>query len=101
MNIQIIGDNLEISESNRIMIEDKVASRLDRLLTKFDNDMKTASMRIIKDKLGNFIINFDMNLPKKTHIYAQTTHKIFESALIDLSQDIERQIEKFKTVILK
>jgi ribosome-associated translation inhibitor RaiA len=98
MNIQIIGDNLEISDSNRLMIEDKVASRLDKLLTKFDNDMKTASMRIIKDKLGNFIINFDMNLPGKTHIYATTTHKVFESALIDLAQEVEKQIQKYKDV---
>ena len=97
MNIQIIGDNLDISDSNRLMIEDKVGSHLDRLLTKFDNDMKTASMRIIKDKLGNFIINFDMNLPGKTHIYAQTTHKVFESALIDLAHELERQIKKFKS----
>ena len=97
MNIQIIGDNLEISDSNRLLIEDKVASHLDRLLTRFDNDIKTASMRIIKDKLGNFIINFDMNLPEKTHIYAQATHKVFESALIDLAHEVERQIKKYKS----
>jgi ribosomal subunit interface protein len=97
MNIQIIGDNFEISDSNRQMIEDKVSSRLDRLLTRYDNDMKKASMRIIKDKLGNFLINFDMNLPEKTHIYAETSHKNFESALIDLAKEVERQITKFKT----
>lgn len=96
MNIQIIGDNLEISDSNRLMIEDKVASRLDRLLTKYDNDIKTASMRIIKDKLGNFIINFDMNLPGKVHIFAETSHQVFESALIDLTEELERQINKYK-----
>jgi ribosome-associated translation inhibitor RaiA len=96
MNIQIIGDNLSLSDSDKILIEDKVSSRLDRLLTKYDNDMKKASMRIMKDKLGIFIINFDMNLPGKTHIYAQTTHKIFESALIDLSEEVEKQITKFK-----
>jgi len=96
MNIQIIGDNLDISDSNHLMIEDKVSSRLDRLLSKYDDDMKKASMRIIKDKLGNFIINFDMNLPGKTHIYATTTHKIFESALIDLAGEVERQINKYK-----
>lgn len=96
MNIQIIGDNLDISDSNRLMIEDKVGARLDKLLTKFDDDMKTASMRIVKDKLGNFIINFDMNLPGKTHIYAAVTHKVFESALIDLAQEVEKQIQKFK-----
>ena len=36
--------------------------------------------------MGNFIINFDMNLPGKTHIYAAVTHKVFESALIDLAR---------------
>lgn len=96
MNIQIIGDNFDISDSNKVLIEDKVSSRLDRLLTKFDPDMKTASMRIVKDKMGIFFVNLDMNLPGKTHIYAQTTHKLFESALIDLAQELERQITKFK-----
>lgn len=96
MNIQIIGDNFDISDSNKVLIEEKVASRLDRLLTKFDPDMKTASMRIVKDKMGIFFVNLDMNLPGKTHIYAQTTHKLFESALIDLAQELERQITKFK-----
>jgi ribosomal subunit interface protein len=96
MNIQIIGDNLEISDSNRLMIEDKVASRLDKLLTKYDNDIKTASMRIRKNKLGNFIINFDMNLPGKSNIFAETTHKNFESALIDLTQELKKQINKYK-----
>ena len=98
MNIQIIGDNLDISDSNRKLIEEKVAVHLDRLLTKFDPDMKNASMRIIKDKMGNFFVNFDMNLPKKTHIYAQTSHKIFESALIDLTEEVEKQIKKYKDV---
>jgi ribosome-associated translation inhibitor RaiA len=96
MNIQIIGDNFDISDSNRKMIEEKVAVHLDRLLTKFDSDIKIASMRIIKDKMGNFIVNFDMNLPGKTHIYAQTSHKIFESALIDLTEEVEKQIKKYK-----
>jgi ribosome-associated translation inhibitor RaiA len=97
MNIQIIGDNFDISPSNKVLIEDKVASRLDRLLTKFDSDMKTASMRIFKDKFGTFVVNFDMNLPGKTHIYAQTSHKLFESALIHLTEEVEKQITKFKT----
>ena len=98
MNIQIIGDNLEISDSNRLMIEEKISLPLDKLLTKYDGDMKNASMRIIKDKFGIFKINFDMNLPGKTHIFAETTHKIFESALVDLAQEVERQIKKFKSV---
>ena len=96
MNIQIIGDNFDVSASNKTLIDQKVASRLDKLLTRFDPDLKNASMRIIKDKSGDFFVNFDMNLPGKAHIYAQTSHKIFESALIDLSEEVEKQIKKYK-----
>ena len=98
MNIQISGDNFDISDSHKALIEEKVASRLDRLLTKFDPDMKTASMRISKDKLGSIFVNFDMNLPNKTHIYAQTSHKIFKSALIDLTEEVEKQINKYRGI---
>ena len=96
MNIQIIGDNFDLSDSNKKMSDEKIGGHLDKLLTNFDPDMKIASMRITKDKFGVFFVNFDMNLPGKKHIYAQTSHKIFESALIDLTQDIEKQIKKYR-----
>jgi ribosome-associated translation inhibitor RaiA len=96
MNLQITGDNFDLSDSNRQLINQKVSEHLDKLLTNFDPDIKIASMRISKDKLGNFSVNFDMNLPGKTHIFAKTTNKIFESALIDLTQNIEKQIKKYR-----
>jgi ribosome-associated translation inhibitor RaiA len=96
MNIQIIGDNFNISPRSKKMVDDKVGSHLDKLLTRFDPEIKSALLHIIKDKLGNFILKFDMNLPGKKRIFAQTTHKVFKSGLIDLTQEVERQIERYR-----
>ena len=99
MNIQIVGDNFNLSDSTRALIEEKVAEHLDKLLSHIPSDNKIASLRIQKDKLENFNVNFDMNLPGKKQIFAQTSHRILKSALIDLSQEVERQIEKYKAEI--
>jgi len=37
-----------------------------------------------------------MNLPDKGHVYAQTTHILFESALVDLIDAVKKQIKKLK-----
>jgi len=96
MNIQIIGDNFNVSLSTKKLVEEKIGNRLDKLLVHFSTEMHNALIRIQKDKLKNFMVNFDMNLPGKEHVYAQTTHKILESALIDLEQQVEKQIQKYK-----
>ena len=96
MNIQITCDGFDLNPAISALIQQKVDDRLERLLTKFAPEMKSALIRIQKDKFGNFIVNFDMNLPGKEHIYAETSHKLLESAIIDLSQEAERQIVKYK-----
>jgi len=96
MNIQIIGDNFNVSDAVKLLVEEKVGSRLDKLLLKFDPEMRSGLMRIQKDKFDKLHLNFDMNLPNKEHIYAETDHKILESALIDLSQQVEKQLKKYR-----
>jgi ribosomal subunit interface protein len=96
MNIQIIGDNFNVSQSTRDLVEEKVGSRLDKLLTKFAPEMKSALLHIEKDKFENLSLNLDMNLPGKEHIFAKTSHKILESGLIDLAEEVEKQIKKYK-----
>ena len=96
MNIQIIGDNFNVSVRTRNLVTEKIGQKLDKLLTKFDPEMRSALIKINKDKLNMFNVNFDMNLPGKEHIYAETSHKILKSALIDLNQQVEKQIKKYK-----
>lgn len=96
MNIQIIGDNFNVSARTKNLVNEKVGIKLDKLLTKFDPQMKSALLKINKDKIDTFNLNFDMNLPGKEHIFAKTSHKILKSALIDLNQQVEKQIKKYK-----
>ena len=97
MNIQIIGDNFNVSLSVKKLVDEKVGQKLDKLLSKFDPQMHSALMRIQKDKFDNFLVNFDMNLPNKEHIFGQTKHIILESALIDVQEQAEKQIKKHRS----
>ena len=96
MNIQIIGDNFNVSENTKKLVDEKIGFRLEKLLSKFAPDAKTALIRIQLDKFSTFQINFDMNLPGKEHVYAQTNHQILESGLIDLQQQVEKQIKRYR-----
>jgi ribosome-associated translation inhibitor RaiA len=96
MNIQLIGDQVHLTPVIKILIEEKIQNPIDRLLPHLAEDAKIASIRIQKDKYDNFIVNFDMNLPGKEHIYAETSHILLDSALIDLSQAVEKQIKRYR-----
>ena len=56
MNIQITGDNYELSENTKKLVDQKVGKKLDVLLSTFAPEMKTASLRIEKDKNNNIRI---------------------------------------------
>lgn len=96
MNIQLIGDNFDINDHTRILVNEKLGFKLDKLLTHYSSDITHALVRIQKTKLNEFMVNFDMNLPDKKHIYAQTQHISLGGAVIDLEEEVERQIKKYK-----
>ncbi len=97
MNILITGDNVDITPTIKELVEDKVNQKLDPLLSKFAPEMKTVSMKISKmTRTNNYEVNLDMMLPGKMHIFAKADNSRLDSALIDLSQQIERQIQKYK-----
>ena len=98
MNIQIKGINLIISLKIRKMINDKFVGKLDLLLPQFNNELKTAVLRIQKDKkYKDYDVQFDMTLPgQKNPFHAETKHHELEAAIVDLREAIERQIKKYK-----
>ena len=98
MNIQIKGVNLIISLKIRRMINDKFVTKLDLLIPKFNNELKTAVLRIQKDKrYKDFDVKFDMTLPgQKNTIHAETKHHELEAAMVDLREAIEKQIKRYK-----
>ncbi len=98
MNIRINGVNLIISLKVRKMIHDKFVTKLDQLLPQFNNELKTASLHIQKDKkYKDFTAKFDMSLPgKKNPIHAESKHDDLIAVIVDLREAVERQIKKYK-----
>lgn len=99
MNIQVIGDNIEVDERYKQIINDKLQG-LEDFLAHFDEDMKHATVKIsqIKDK-REFILNFNMWLPGKEHIYAETEDKVFQAAVSKLKDAVENQLRTYKEEI--
>ena len=98
MNIKINGVNLIISLKIKRTIQSKFVQKLDQLLPQFNNELKTASLIIQKDKkYKNYTAKFDMSLPGlKNPLHAETTHHELTSAVVDLREAIEKQIKKYK-----
>jgi ribosomal subunit interface protein len=95
MNLQITGDRLHLTPAIKFLIDEKINQRIGKLLTHLSPDIQIASIRIQKEKLGLFKVNFDMTLPGKEHVYAETEHILLESALVDLSHQVEKQVKKY------
>jgi ribosomal subunit interface protein len=95
MNLQITGDRIHLTPTIKTLIDEKINQRIGKLLTHFSPDIQIAGIRIQKEKLGLFKVNFDMTLPGQTHVYAETEHILLESALVDLSHQVEKQIKKY------
>ena len=98
MNIQIDGSNLEVSQKIKDMIEEKLISKLDHLLPKFNNEIKTAFLHLQKGKYKTYLVKFDMVLPGKSgQIVATNEHRLLISAITGLREQVEKQIKKYKS----
>jgi ribosomal subunit interface protein len=99
MNIQINGNNLEISQKIRDLIDKRFSSKLDKLLTRFNDEIKTAFLSIEKDKYDKYHAQFNMTLPggsKESEIYAQNQHETLLTTITGLREQVEKQIKKYK-----
>lgn len=100
MRKTVIADNIEITPSDKDLIDEKLITKLDKLLKDFAEDIKDATIKIdYFDKEREYNVNFDMWLPGKKHIYAEESHGVLLSALTNLREDLERQIKEYKDEI--
>lgn len=98
MNIQITGDNFELTDSVKKLVDQKINQKLEKFLTTFAPEMKTANLHIEYDKFKNIHLRFDMYLPGKEKIFSETTHRFLKSALVDLADQVEKQIKKYRSL---
>jgi len=101
MNIQITGDKSFLTPEIKKIIDEHFTKKVDMLLQKFSPEIKTAKMRIIREKFegGSFTINFDISLPGKENLFSESHHRLFIPALVDLREQLEKQIKKYKAEI--
>lgn len=92
INIQTSVNNFDLSESMKFLINEKLAIPLNKYLSNLDKDQKQAQLHIEKEnKTDLFKLNFSMN-----RIFSKTKHILFESALVDLREQLEIQLKKIK-----
>lgn len=97
MNLNVEADKFELTDELKDIINKKFTTKIDRLLSHFNEEIKTASLHLIQDKYGKYKATFDITLPGKDgHIYSQNYHEDFIATITGLREQIEKQIQKYK-----
>lgn len=96
MRLQIESKGVELIEKHHELIQQKLGDDIDKYLKNFDEDIKTADIRIEEGSRWGYKISFSMWLPKKEHIYAEEKDKLLENAINTLKDEIQRAVRKYK-----
>jgi len=94
MNLQIISDNTPVTDRMKEYITEKLTTRLDKFLSKYEEDTKHATLRVSKiEKTNTYILKFAMNLPGK-EVFAKAERKAdFKAAVTDIRDKVLSQIK--------
>lgn len=97
MNIQFVGDGVDIDSHIKDLIQTKLSDEIEVLLTDFEEDLKVAHVKLEKIGRGGFKINFDMRLPGSNgHIYSEETGDDLQNVLVALKREVLRQVKEYK-----
>ena len=97
MNIQLYTKNIEASEYLKKIVDEKLNQHLEKYLQDFAPDIKTANVKVEKLSRWGYEVSFDMWLPGREHIFAKAIHKELAGAILELREELEREIEKYKS----
>lgn len=102
MNVQIIGDGIEVDERLKEIVQVKIADEIEKYLHDFAEDLKHATVRIEKLTHGGFKANFDMRLPGSDgHIYSEEEGDELVNVIIALRKELQEQIRDYKDKLQK
>lgn len=94
MNIQISCTDFELTSPIKNLINEKFTLKIATLLSHISADTPSF-LRLSEDKYQHYTVAFDMSLPKKK-IVAKAEHLLLESAIIDLEQEVHKQITRYR-----
>jgi ribosomal subunit interface protein len=104
MNLQINTKNgIEITDEIKDIIQKKFIDKLDLLMEHFNDEMKIADLHLEFDKKYKiYKTRFDIALPgPHGKIFSETSHHELIAALVDLREQIEKQIKRYKSELNK
>ncbi len=101
MNVQINVEDMDLTPDIGRVLQEKFIVKIEKYLTNFNEDIKTASIRIKKGSRWGYRINFSLYLPEKKHIFAEEKHEDLAVAITQLEKEITRQIREYKERITR
>lgn len=96
MEIQIIGDGVEVDDRIREIVDTKIRLEIEKYLTDVEEDLKRSIVKIEKLAHHGFKVNFDIRLPGSGgHIYSEETGDDLLNVVIALGREVSRQIREY------
>ena len=96
MQIIIESKDVEITDKLRELIVQKLGTDVDKYLKDFNEDIKTAEVKIEQGSRWGYRVSFSMWLPKKEHIYAEEKNRSLETAINSVKDIVQREVRKYK-----
>ena len=96
MKIEIKTKDLEITDFVQKLVDNKLKPKIDRLLKKLPADRKSALLRLTTRSRWGYKASLSMSLPGKVRIFGKEIHKNLESAIVNLREEVVRQIKEYK-----
>ncbi|MBI3282898.1 hypothetical protein HYZ70_02370 [Candidatus Curtissbacteria bacterium] len=93
MVIEIVPQNLEISDRFRAQTIEKFTAAIGKYLNGIEEDLKIATITLEKMPRFGYSLKFDMQLPW-AHIYAQQNSPLLFVGLTQLKQRVARQVRE-------
>ncbi len=94
MKLQIRTGNMEVTDHLRQTLDERLGAKLDKYLTHLSEDLRIADVKVEKDVRWGYNISFDMWLPGDEHIYASAKGDTILTAVVELRDEVERQIKR-------
>ncbi len=97
MNIQLVGEEHQITDYDRELVEEHFRPNIEKLVRNFDEDLAQGRLKIGEKQSHGYIVSFHMTLPKNQVIYAEAEHDQLLSAVTELTREVKRQLRNQST----
>lgn len=93
MQLEISGINYQIDDYTRDLVIKKVIKSLDRLLTSYADDLKTARIKIEKRTRWGYKVKFHLQLAGED-LFSEAVNEDLPDALVEVRKEMEKQVKK-------